>query len=280
MGETTKIQWTDKTFNPWWGCTKVGPGCDHCYADAFDRRTGGAHWGTGVPRRRTSSSYWDAARRWERNAQFSGERPWVFCGSMCDVFDNEIDPAWRTDLFGLIGLTPHLRWQLLTKRIGNAAKMLPPPELWQNAYQHVGIMATVVNQEEADRDIPKLLALKESHRVTWVGLSCEPLLGPTDLRLYMPNELWDGLPSWKQPELDWVIVGGESGPQSRPFVIGHAREIVHQCQAANVPVFVKQLGAQPVNREGQPHRLRDRKGGDITEFPPDLQIREMPRFVA
>src|SRR5262245_17039849 len=152
MGEKTGIAWCDSTFNPWIGCTKVGPGCDHCYAETLDKRHrwgGKTHWGPGVSRHRTAN--WTAPRRWNEKAAERG-KPWrVFCASLADVFDNEVPDQWRDDLFDLIDDTRALTWLLLTKRIGNADRMLPayiPPNLW--------IGATVVNQEEADRDIPKL----------------------------------------------------------------------------------------------------------------------------
>jgi len=97
----------------------------------------------------------------------------------------------------------------------------------------------------------------------------------------MPNALWNDLPSWKQPELDWVIVGGESGPGARPFVLGWGKEIVRQCRAAGIACFVKQVGARPVNREGQPcSHILDRKGKIMEEWPAELRVREFPRAAA
>src|SRR5688572_4428248 len=104
MAEVTGIAWTDSTFNPWIGCTKVGPGCDHCYAEALDKRHrwgGATHWGAGVERMRTSPSNWAKPRAWNRKAVASG-KPWrVFCASLADVFDNEVPHDWRADLFEL-----------------------------------------------------------------------------------------------------------------------------------------------------------------------------------
>lgn len=171
MAETTGIAWCDSTFNAWIGCTKVSPGCDHCYAEALDARHrwgGNTHWGTAVPRYRTSANLWKQPLAWNRKAEASG-KPWrVFTNSLADVFDNEVPAGWRADLFSLIDDTPALMWLLLTKRIGNAPKMLtmkydrrigeavPFPNVW--------IGASVVNQEEADRDIPKLLATPAAKR--------------------------------------------------------------------------------------------------------------------
>ena len=123
MAENTKIEWADHTFNPWMGCTKISPACDNCYAaDMMDTRYGRVRWGSGEPRVRTKD--WSKPRKWNRDAEKSGERPFVFCASLADVFDNEVDPAWRADLFDLIDDTPNLIWLLLTKRIGNVRTKL------------------------------------------------------------------------------------------------------------------------------------------------------------
>src|SRR5881394_1441244 len=120
MAEITGISWADSTFNPWIGCTKVGPGCDHCYAQVLDSRYrwgGATHWGVGKPRMRTSVSNWKKPLAWNAKAAKSG-KPWrVFCASLTDVFDNEVPEEWRADLWRLIGATPALTWLLLTKRI-------------------------------------------------------------------------------------------------------------------------------------------------------------------
>ena len=129
MAENSKIAWTDHTFNPWIGCTKVGRGCDGCYAEVWDARYGGAlgspHWGPGAPRRRTTVQNWNKVRRWERDAKASGQRPRVFCASLADVFDNEVPHEWRADLWALIADCPSLDWIIVTKRVGNVAKMAP-----------------------------------------------------------------------------------------------------------------------------------------------------------
>ena len=245
MAEDSAISWTDHTFNPWWGCTKVGPGCDHCYAESFDRRVGGAHWGSGSPRRLVKD--WSAPRKWQRGAEQTGVRPRVFCASMADVFDNEVDPEWRARLWALVRETPLLRWIFLTKRIGNAAKMLPPD--WPDAFGHCGLMSTTVNQVEADRDVPKLLATPAA----WRGLSMEPLLGPVDLTCLHHDGVVnvDALNGrhgvivpyrGENARLDWIIVGGESGPGARPMHPAWARSLRDQCAAAGVPFHFKQWG--------------------------------------
>jgi protein gp37 len=161
MAETTGIAWTDSTFNPWIGCTKVSPGCDNCYASvSTPARSMRIAWGPGKPRHRTSAQNWKTPEYWnsthEAFAAHHGRRRRVFCASLADVYDNEVPNEWRADLFALIDRTPQLDWLLLTKRVGNVLPMLQeigrdrlPVNVWQ------GISA--VNQDEARRDLPKLL---------------------------------------------------------------------------------------------------------------------------
>jgi protein gp37 len=221
MTKHTKIEWADHTFNPWEGCQKVGPGCDHCYAETRNARFGGGtpvNWGPGAPRRRTSAANWRQPINWNTEAERTGTRPRVFCASLADVFDNEVPAQWLADLFDLIRHTPHLDWLLLTKRIGNWEKRLlavrdflatkmagaPKPRSvsdeeadamnWVGAWMlnngidpipdNVWLGITVVNQAEADRDIPKLLAMPAAKRF----LSMEPLLGPVDLGAWIGEE--------------------------------------------------------------------------------------------
>lgn len=232
MAENTKIEWAHHTFNPWEGCTKVGPGCDHCYAERRNNRFHGGNWGPGAPRRRTSPANWGKPYRWNRQAAELGKRYRVFCASLADVFDNEVDPAWRTDLFQLIRETPHLDWLLLTKRIGNVAGMLPDD--WGKGWPNVWLGATVVNQAEADRDIPKLLSTPASLR--W--LSMEPLLGSVSL----PWLRYGLLDQDAYDIIDWVVAGGESGPSARPMHPDWARSLRDQCAEASTPFLFKQWG--------------------------------------
>ena len=342
MVADSKIEWTDHTFNPWYGCTNVSPGCDNCYAEALmDKRYHKVKWGAGNPRVRTNSVYWRQPLNWNRKAEVAlagwtegvhlygseeaciaaghvkPHRPRVFCASLADVFDNEVNTRWRTDLFLLISATPHLDWLLLTKRIGNAYAMLPQmwidnqPKPWRNVW----LGATVVNQEEADRDIPKLLATPAAVRF----LSIEPILGDIDLTTEWLTAKLGAYPFKTLPReyrttfldlIDWAIVGGESGPKARPTNVAHIRRVVQQCQAAGVPVFVKQLGARVVgwcasiahadpadradcdayycdyyeaHEQGSPcgergcAALHDKKGGYQSEWPEDLRVREFPR---
>lgn len=285
MAETTAIAWTDSTFNPWIGCTKVSDGCDNCYA-AVSRPAQAMKikWGSGEKRHRTSADYWKQPLAWNRKAEASGKRHLVFCASLADVFDNEVPEDWRRDLFVLIDKTPSLTWLLLTKRIGNAAKMLPwdwtsgPTRPWHNIW----IGASVVNQEEAYRDIPKLLSTPATKRF----VSYEPALGPVNFKPWLkPCGVVSPDPHGRDKALDWVIVGGESshgGAAARPFDLAWARDTVRQCKTAGVSVFVKQLGSN-ISGAWEPHGCpfpkptKDRAGADPAEWPEDLRLQEFPQ---
>jgi protein gp37 len=257
MAENTKIEWTDHTFNPWTGCTKVSPGCDHCYAEGWSKRAGDkvGKWGSGAPRVRTTPANWAKPLKWQANAASfmaeHGRRQRVFCASLADVFDNEVPPAWRAELFALIAATPDLDWLLLTKRIGNVAKMIEAPGMQKCGLpENVWLGATITSQAEADRDIPKLLSVPAKVRF----LSMEPLLGPVQLSLCdcdqgsMPGPGGVGGVTCPRCQgaggqnLDWVIVGGESGPGARPMHPDWARSLRDQCASAGVPFLFKQWG--------------------------------------
>lgn len=313
MGENTNIEWAHHTFNPWEGCTKVGPGCDHCYAETRNKRFHGGNWGPGAPRRRTSPANWAKPRRWNAQAAEKGVRYRVFCASLADVFDNEAPTEWRADLFKLISETPHLDWLLLTKRIGNVVGMVTevaeiPRQAshsghlmahhWRNGRlpANVWLGATVVNQQEADRDIPKLLATPA--RLRW--LSMEPLLGPVQLpRVDFHCDLCGGTgilarwpkgrchhcdgrgfipaistaPKFGTPKtpmrgIDWVIVGGESGTDARPMHPEWALDLRDQCVAAGVPLLFKQWG-EWVPRSSCYHTFAD--GNSCSDLDPECQ---------
>lgn len=267
MTEQTLISWTDFTVNFWEGCQKVGPGCDHCYAETRDKRfTGGKHWGPGAPRRKVKGGVAKLRGINKRAGEFhasSGYWPRVFCSSLSDVFDNAVDPAWRREAFTEIEAATDTRIQLLTKRVGNVFQMIPPEWVHVAWPSHVGLMITVVNQTEADRDIPKLLDLKARLGIPWVGLSIEPMLGPIDLTCleWVNGEiihqdcaltattktiLSDGQSytgdRTVRGKIDWVICGGESGPGARPMHPDWARSLRDQCAAADVPFHLKQWG--------------------------------------
>lgn len=306
MSENTKIEWCDATFNPWEGCTKVGPGCDHCYAETRNARYGGGtaiNWGPGAPRRRTSAANWAKPVAWNKEPFYQCACGWrggeksldeqdggifdglpacpscdsvelqparrrVFCASLADVFDNNVDPRWRAELFALIHKTPNLDWLLLTKRIGNvnsmveeACDLLPVPEGYQSLWAqgdwpaNVWLGATIVNQAEADRDIPKLLAVPARFRF----LSMEPLLNHVDLKLMarsfgFPKHITREGHAVGMPQgIHWVIAGGESGPGARPMHPLWARSVRNQCLAAGVPFLFKQWGEWgPVDAQKKP----------------------------
>jgi protein gp37 len=241
MSEDSKIEWCDSTFNPWIGCTRIAPACDHCYAADMARRYGWAEWGN-HPRQRTSAALWRAPLKWQRQAgefySVHGRRRRVFCASLADVFDNQVDPAWRADLWSdVIHATPDIDWLLLTKRPQNIAEMLP--SFWDEIKGHVWLGTTVEDQEHADRNIPHLL--KHDAAVRFV--SVEPMLGPIDLALGR----WVGLFSgrFNDPvthDIDWVIAGGESGPHARPSHPDWFLDLRDQCATAGVPFLFKQWG--------------------------------------
>ena len=221
MAKNTKIEWTDHTFNPWIGCSKVSPGCENCYAEGESKRRGWALWGKGQPRQKTKT--WHAPEKWNREAMESGKRRRVFCASLADVFDDEIDPQWRDELWELIRKTPFLDWLLLTKRPKNIRKMLPDD--WGNGWPNACLMTSVEDQLRTNR-IPELLKVPAAY----YGLSMEPLLGPVIIK-----------PEWLQ-KLNWIIVGGESGRNARPMHPEWVRLIRQQCKGAEVQFFFKQWG--------------------------------------
>jgi protein gp37 len=313
VAEKTGIAWTDSTFNPVIGCTKVGPGCDHCYAaeqDARKRWDGGkTHWGAGVPRYRTSASNWAQPLAWNRKAAIDGKSHRVFCASLADVFDNEWPEGARDDLWALIKATPHLTWQIVTKRIGNAAKMLPAD--WGDGYPNVWLIATICSQEEADRDVPKLLTVPAVVR----GVSYEPALEQVNWPGFNSLSSWcprckaivkDNLTNsheWRvhgeslaapfDPAkncssvfdmLHWIIVGGESrqgSAEARPFNIEWARSTIAQCKEAGVACFVKQMGSNVYTVQSgtgfvQSRGLHFTDHTDPKEWPVDLRVREFP----
>lgn len=245
MGENSKIEWTDHTFNPWIGCTKVSPACEHCYAEAFDKRFGGERWGPKAARRRTSTANWRKPLQWDKAAKAQGVRRKVFCASLADIFDNHpsILPEWRVDLWNLIEATPNLDWLLLTKRPQNIHRYIPSG--WNDGWPNVWLGTTVENQTEAERRIPHLLGVPARVRF----LSCEPMLGPIDLRgvwTHCPtHDFESGFclgPCPDRQRVNWVICGGESGLNARPMHPDWARALRDQCSTANVPFFFKQWG--------------------------------------
>jgi protein gp37 len=297
MGEATEIEWTDHTFNPWHGCARVSPGCEHCYAETFSKRVGHGKrlpmiWGVNAERKFVGNDTWAKPFKWNAKAAKEGVRRRVFCASMADVFEDRADLVdSRRRLMNVIEGTPALDWLLLTKRPQNVLR------LWRSAWgndewpANVWLGTTVEDQKRADERIPELLKIPARVRF----LSCEPLLEEVKIRLsdygscfHEGYEGRDDEADHRQcvSHLDWVIVGGESGGGARPFDLAWARSLVNQCKAANVACFVKQLGARAVDSDGIAGsnakglvQLRDHKGGDWTEWTPDLRVREWPASV-
>ncbi len=218
------IEWTDHTFNPWIRCTKVSPGCEHCYAEVESKRRNWAQWGNGKPRMRTSPEMWKEPLRWNKEALKARERRRVFCASLADVFDEEVDPQWRADLWCMVQKTPQLMWLILTKRTDSIAGNLP--EDWGEGWPNVCLMTSVEDQTRAAR-IGTLIEIPARFR----GVSIEPLLAPVTLE-----------PKWLE-KLNWVIVGGESGPKARPMHPQWALSLRDQCRTARTKFLFKQWGA-------------------------------------
>lgn len=290
MGEFTGIAWTDSTFNPWIGCTKVSPGCQYCYAEreTFVRKEkahGHILWGSASERHRTSEDYWRQPLKWNNEIWWQcGNCAWrghlsfasssmncpmclthdalhhtrrrVFVASLADVFDPHpaLDP-WRSDLIDLIKNTPGLDWLMLTKRPELAGEMLPTA--WN---QHRGgwpsnlwLGTSAEDQRYYDQRVPELMKLL----VPVKFISLEPMLGPISIA--------------REAELapHWVIVGGESGPRARPFDWDWARAVRDTClhNASPIAFFMKQGGGYPDKRD------------DIDTIPADLRIREWPEAI-
>jgi protein gp37 len=221
MGANSSIEWTDHTFNIAWGCSKVSPACDNCYAETWAKRTG-MGWGPDAPRREMSENHWKAPMKWNAAAQKAGKAARVFCSSMADVFeDHPTLAAQRAKLWPIILAMPWLQWLLLTKRPENVRDMVPGS--WLEAWPtNVLPGFTAENQEWFDRryqftvDVP----------TPWF-VSYEPALGPISFGPSMTG-------------IRWVIVGGESGHSARPMMLGWVRSARDQATAAGVPFFLKQ----------------------------------------
>lgn len=320
------IEWTDTTWNPVVGCAKVSPGCKNCYAETMAVRQSlmaAAAIGRGDDPGR-SAHYQKAVKdgRWSGqfvlvpealSLPFKWKKPRrVFVNSMSDLFGEGVPDDYVAAVFGVMAATPHITYQVLTKRSARMAEWFrwiartgggPPVGMYQAARQygvpsqslhaldlgnapvwplpnvHLGVSV------EAPPYITRLDDLRRCPAaVRWV--SCEPLLAPLDLRQYLGNG-----------NLDWVVVGGESGPGARACDISWIDDIRRQCQSADVPMFVKQLGSNPyagnINLYDWPSEeptdckglvgscsawlhLKDRKGGDMAEWPEVLRVREYP----
>ena len=286
MGEKTGIEWTHHTFNPWWGCVKVSPACDHCYAEAWAKRTEFQVWGHHAPRRLFGDAHWNEPLKWNRKAEQAGERRRVFCGSMCDVMEDYPDrkassstgiTIARRRLYELMEQTEWLDWLLLTKRPQNLPRFLP--QAWLQAPRpNVWLLATVESQQYMWRVVELLQVPAVIH-----GCSYEPALGAANFVPHLtPVATVYGLDGIRPRTaaavaqmaraavkgqasryLDWLICGSESGPKARPSHLNYFRSARDQCQAAGTSFFMKQI-----TERGQKI--------PFAQWPEDLQVREFP----
>jgi protein gp37 len=227
------------------GCTKVSPACDGCYAEAMmDKHYHKVEWGPHATRVRTRQENWNEPLRWQRRAELDGDRPFVFCASLGDIFDNQVEPAWRRDAFDVMRHTPNLVYLLLTKRPGNIVRMA---DAAGGLPANAALGTSVEDQPRADKNVPALLTAKVELAPLFAFLSCEPLLGLTKIPMI---EL-----------VDWVIAGGETsqiGHQARPTHPDWFRELRDQCAAAGKPFHFKQWGEWTPG-ENVPHTVRGRR---------------------
>jgi protein gp37 len=286
MGKTS-IEWTrgddgspGRTWNPVTGCDKVSPGCDHCYAEGIARRFAGSK---AFPNGFDVTLHWDRVEsplRWRKPAR-------VFVNSMSDLFHQGIPDDFIARVFAVMAATPQHTYQILTKRHGRMRSLLNNPRFREDVMDeaftsldlsqdwadntidrdwplsNVWMGVSVEDQQRADLRIPALLDTNAAVRF----LSCEPLLGPVSLWEHLSNPSSPRrLAGDALPHLDWVIIGGESGPGARRMELDWAEQLVEQCKTAGVAPFVKQLGSAH-----GPH-----KGGAFDTWPAELQVREYP----
>lgn len=251
MGKQTGIAWCDHTFNPWWGCVEVSPGCDHCYAKTFDARFGGEHWGAKSPRRFFGDKHWNEPHKWNRDAREryaeTRQRTYVFCASMADVFESgraELEPH-RERLWDLIRQTPSLTWLLLTKRPQNIDCIPDVMYHWPNVWY-----GTTVESPQYLWRVEKLLEEASHAPVRFVSM--EPYL--------------ERAPAIAQHlgarGINWVIAGSESGDGARETPIDNYRELAALC-AGRSAFFFKQApkGAPGITVGEGSYEKRDLRTG-------------------
>jgi protein gp37 len=269
MGEQTGISWTDHTFNPWWGCHKVSPACDNCYAETWAGKFG-VPWGKDSPRRFFGDAHWREPLKWNRKANEAGVQRFVFCASMADWAEEQgAIPAeiWakmqdaRARLFDLIEATPWLVWLLLTKRPKIAPDIVPRAWMAGSWPTNAWAGATMEDHQRVDLRAPALLRLPAPRRFA----SYEPALGPADFTPWLSSpECNCDVPAWEgagqhvplcavfgRGRLDWVIYGGESGEPGdvRPADLAWARAVKRQCEAAGASFWAKQTGLRAYDSE-------------------------------
>jgi len=257
MAENSKIQWTENTWNPWQGCRKVSPGCKYCYMYR-DREKFGQD--PTIVKRSNPATF---------NKPLTRKKPaMVFTCSWSDWFIQEAD-EWRPEAWDIIRRTPHLTYQILTKRPERIADNLPPD--WGAGYPNVWLSVSAEDQDTFNLRVPILTEILAAVQF----LSLEPLLSKINFDHFFANGyLPDPL-----NKINWVIVGGESGNNFgkwvyRPCKIDWIESIVYDCKDLKIPVFVKQLGTDLARR----YRLSDRHGGNIEEFPLPIRVRQFPNI--
>lgn len=234
---TSKIEWTDKTWNLVTGCSKVSLGCEHCYAERMAKRLAGRY---GYPE---APHHFDVTLHPERlDEPLKRRKPTMyFLCSMGDLFHEDVSTTFIADVWNIMRQCPQHTFQILTKR---PYPMLSIVTDWGIVLPNVWLGVTAENQAMADKRIPLLLQTPAAVRF----VSAEPLLRSIDLDLYLPNNVYERnapLMNYHKPgpRLDWVIIGGESGPGARPMHPQWVRDVRDQCQAAGTPWFFKQWGA-------------------------------------
>ncbi len=297
------ISWTDETWNPIRGCSRVSPGCDHCYAMGQAHRFSnevngkpGPYQGLTVLRPKTAKR---PGVDWSGRVRFVAEMlgdplRWrepkrVFVNSMSDLFHEGLGHERVAAVFGVMAAAPRHTFQVLTKRPTSAstffgwAKDNAHPDGGPGPATVCGIMAANHGANVDYLGLPETWPLPN----VWIGVSVENRAAkyridelralPAAVRFLSLEPLIEDLGTLDLHGIDWVIVGGESGNGARPFDLGWARSIVEQCARAKVACFVKQMGADPIDGlAGCSVPFASKKGGDINEWPADLRVRQFP----
>lgn len=294
----SKIEWlhrpgkASRTYNPINGCTRISPGCINCYAEQMASRFSDAgQFYAGLAARTKSGPRWSGNVRLEEakiTEPLKWRQPATVFPSMSDWFHEDVPDKWLDLLFAVWSQCPQHTLLLLTKRAKRMYEYFSNPDRedaideagqtfgWCHANVHrrwplpnVELGVSAENQQYADERIPWLLKTPAGLRF----VSYEPALGGIDIYQYLGGNRNPIGPAYGGKGLDWVIVGGESGPSARPFEIDWARSIVKQCANAGVSCFVKQLGARPIPVS---YQVKDKKGGNPDEWPVDLRVRQFP----
>lgn len=273
MGRDTKIEWCDHTFNPWRGCTKISEGCQNCYAELQARRNPDVlgRWGPKGTRVEASSEYWKQPIRWNHQAITAERRARVFVASMADFHEKAPKPSKadtamqraRERTYGLIEQCAALDWLVLTKRPENVWAQWPESWRFEGPPENLWLGVTGETQQRVSERVRHLTVLSAETRF----ISLEPMLEPICLYWNCPKD-------WTETELDWVIVGCESGARRRPFELKWAENVLNQCHRHKVAVFIKQLPAAAVN-------CPEPVAGVCRHFehwPAELRVQEWPKM--